>query len=440
MSKSIPATGPISMSQMASVWGGTAPHKFSEYYFNSSTLPLSGIPTNGKISLGNFRGRKIFSGSSYTSINAPSPILRIVISNNGTAAVSMRYTGNIYIYTISNNAWSQQTILTPSDSLTNNDSVWCYSLSISDDGNTLAATRHTGSINNNASYIFTVYYRSGTTWQEQTRISLPSTLSCCWNGAKLSADGNSLVVSYTGPGNGPYVDGRALLYIRTGTIWTLSKTFAGPSSTVSYGWISNISGDGNTIAVSGNDGGDSSVINPPVYVYVKQNDVWSSAITVQSAFSQTNAWGFATGHESINLSYDGTVLAISNPYESDLSAAYNPTTNYGGAVYFFYRNPNNTYTNTTRFVTGIDRGYYFGDTFKISYDGKTFAASIASYGLSGGGSAAGICDIWIQNGDGIWQRVNRISNSSYTTMSPDGLNIVTFPGNFFNYTSGTYIY
>ena len=48
----LPSSGPISMLQIATEFGGTAPHSLSEYY---GVAP--GVPTSGAISMANFYGK-----------------------------------------------------------------------------------------------------------------------------------------------------------------------------------------------------------------------------------------------------------------------------------------------------------------------------------------------------------------------------------------------
>lgn len=48
----LPASGPISLSQIAAEFGGTAPHSLSEYYGKAA-----GIPASGQISFSHFHGK-----------------------------------------------------------------------------------------------------------------------------------------------------------------------------------------------------------------------------------------------------------------------------------------------------------------------------------------------------------------------------------------------
>ena len=48
----LPASGPISLSQIAAEFGGTAPHSLSEYYGKAA-----GIPAAGAISFSHFHGK-----------------------------------------------------------------------------------------------------------------------------------------------------------------------------------------------------------------------------------------------------------------------------------------------------------------------------------------------------------------------------------------------
>lgn len=56
----LPASGQLSMSQIAAEFGGSVPHSLSEYYRGGGLVPNTpgnaGIPTSGAISLSNFYG------------------------------------------------------------------------------------------------------------------------------------------------------------------------------------------------------------------------------------------------------------------------------------------------------------------------------------------------------------------------------------------------
>ena len=54
----IPNSGPISLSDFATEFGGTAPHSMSEYYRNGANVPSnnSNVPTAGAFRFGQMRG------------------------------------------------------------------------------------------------------------------------------------------------------------------------------------------------------------------------------------------------------------------------------------------------------------------------------------------------------------------------------------------------
>ncbi len=66
----LPASGTITLSQIAAEFGGTAPHNLTEYYrggtYVANTPANSGIPTSGAIKLTDFYGASAFSAVSRT--------------------------------------------------------------------------------------------------------------------------------------------------------------------------------------------------------------------------------------------------------------------------------------------------------------------------------------------------------------------------------------
>ena len=183
--------------------------------------------------------------------------------------------GAVYVFTRASSVWTQEEFIKPSSS--DNSDNFGYSVSLSDDGNTLAVGAYledsdtTGintTTNNNAadSGAVFVYTRSGVAWAEESYIKASNTGASDNFGfsVALSNDGNTLAVGASGEASdtlgvnstanetGGTDTGAAYVYLRDTGTWTqksyLKATNTGTGDKFGH-WIA-ISGDGQTLAVS----------------------------------------------------------------------------------------------------------------------------------------------------------------------------------------------
>ncbi len=143
----------------------------------------------------------------------------VALNNDGATLAVGAYgeasnAGAVYVFVNSNGTWSQQTILTASNTATG--MHFGSSVSLSADGNTLVVgapyessnaigingdPNNTAATNSGAVYIFT---RSGATWTQQTYIKASNTINNSYFGTavSLSADASTLAVgAYGEPSN-----------------------------------------------------------------------------------------------------------------------------------------------------------------------------------------------------------------------------------------------
>lgn len=219
--------------------------------------------------------------------------------------------GSAYVFVKSGGVWGQQTKIDPPDGI--HGDFFGRFLSISGDGNTLAVSAVSGSVNPKMPYI---YVRSGSAWNLQSRLVLSDGENFNVNiGAfiALSSDGNTcgFLSKSTNPG--------MFLFERTGSMWTqTAKILTGfaPSS-------SHMSRDGKTcIAGSINTHGGTGTMGGKARVSVKRNGLWTSPIELMAADGQHDDWFGST----VLLNSDGTTAFISSS-DND--------TNRQGAIYIF---------------------------------------------------------------------------------------------------------
>ena len=200
--------------------------------------------------------------------------------NNSSANKS----GAVYVFTRSGDDWSQQAYIKASNSGVGDEFGW--SISLSDDGNTLAVgaidedgdstgvngeqTNNINTVDSGAAYVFT---RSGSTWSQQAYIKASNTgeNDLFGTAVSLSGDGNSLVVgarledsNATGVGgaqgnvNQNFNAGAVYFFTRNG-VWS-QQAYVKASNTGKddeFGTSVSLSDDGNSLVVGApnQDGG-----------------------------------------------------------------------------------------------------------------------------------------------------------------------------------------
>ena len=270
--------------------------------------------------------------------------------------------GAVYVFTRTGNRWSQQVYLKASnpgeagegDNFGDGDQFG-FSLSLSDDGNTLAAgatAEDSGFADNQA------------------------------DNSKMSA-------------------GAVYVFARNGTAWSqqaylkASNIDAGDQ----FGYSVSLNADGNVLAVGSYDeGGSSRVVDGPhdnmrngsgaVYIFARAAGAWKQTNYLKAA----NAEGGDSFGVSVSLSDDGNTLAAGSLDEDCLAAGINsaPCDNdrvsdtSTGAAYVFIRT-GNTWVQQAFFKQSNTRtrGDWFGARLALSGDGNTMVAGAT---LEDGGS------------------------------------------------------
>ncbi|TBR42445.1 integrin [Marinomonas agarivorans] len=255
--------------------------------------------------------------------------------------------GAVYVFTQTDGVWSQQSYIKPSNMGHRDD--FGYSLSLSNDGNRLLV---------------------GAPGESSSATGI--------NGDLLD---NSALRS-----------GAAYLFERTGTSWTQQTYFKASNTEASdgFGTRVNLSGDGNTIAVTAlGENSNSTGINGnqtnndhtglvnragAVYVFGFDGVNWSQQAYVKAS----NTLYAALFGQSLSLSDDGNTLAVGAIYEySNATGINGDQENYSasksGAAYVFSRTGITWSQQAYIKASNAEREDFFGHAIALSGDGKALA-------------------------------------------------------------------
>lgn len=369
--------------------------------------------------------------------------------------------GAVYVFTHTNNIWSQQAYIKASN--TEFSDYFGGSVALSADGSTLAigaggedsaATGINGNEADNsvcqtlgeggrcgdAGAVY-VYTRTGTTWTKQAYIKASNTdPEDLFSVVSLSGDGNTLVVTTTAEQssatgiNGDQTSnssismlgccaGAAYVFTRTADTWS-QQAYIKASNTNGgdqFGTDSDLSFDGSTLAISArlekssaigingdetlNDSVDASGTGSgAVYIFTRNITTWSQ----QAYIKASNTDGGDTFGRSLSISNDGNTLAVGATGESSSATGINGDQNdnsasYAGAVYIFTRTGGTTWSQQAYLKASNTQSHdHFGNKIALSGDGGTLVAS-SGYESS---SAVGV------NGDQIDNSLDIAGNFS----------------------------
>ena len=395
---------------------------FSDDCINSNSVSISGnlVEAIGYFKASNtdtndrFGASVSLSGDGKTlAVGAPQEDSNATGVNGDQTDNSTESVGAVYVFSLSGKTWSQQAYLKGPDSYTD---VFGYSLSLSDDGNTLAVGAYgddsdaTG-INNNgggsagnsgAAYIFS---RSGVTWSQQAYIKASNSESgdhFGWS-VSISADGNTLAVgAYLEDSNATGIDGdqtnndvnngvssgAVYVFSRSGATWSQQAYLKASNAEANdeFGYSVSLSADGNTMAVgapfedsnaTGIDGDqtdNSGNGNGAVYVFSRSGSTWSQQAYLKSnVTNQRDRFGWA-----VSMSSDGNTLGIGAwAQESNATGINgdqaNNTADNSGAAYVFNRSGTTWSQHAFVKASNTDTNDYFGHSLNLSADGNTLA-------------------------------------------------------------------
>ncbi|BBM04140.1 integrin [Microbulbifer sp. GL-2] len=308
--------------------------------------------------------------------------------------------------------WAQQAYLKASN--TDSGDYFGYSVSLSDDGDTLAvaavsessnATGIDGDQSNNdasnsgAVYVFT---RTSTTWIQQAYIKASNTdgYDIFGNSISLSGDGNTLAVAaYQEGSNATGIDGdqsnndavnsgAVYVFVRIGATWA-QQTYLKASNTNEGGLFGNsvsLSSDGDTLAVAavgdnsnaigidGDQSNNDAFFSGAVYMFARTGASWAQSAYVKA--SNTDDEDFFGS--SISLSGDGSTLAVGARREDSNATGIDGDQNnndapVSGAVYVFVRTGATWAQQAYIKASNTDYQDSFGFSISLSGDGNTLA-------------------------------------------------------------------
>jgi cysteine-rich repeat protein len=339
-----------------------------------------------------------------------------------------------------------------------------WSLALSGDGSTLAiGAPHedggTGGINSDPPNTFAsqagavyVFARIGAVWAQQAYVKVPNPEAYDYFGSSvsLSSDGNTLAVGApqaTGWSDSTGKQGAAYVFIRNGDVWSQQALVeaSNPAKNDLFGQEVALSGDGNTLAVGapgedstatgvgGNQDDNSMEAAGAVYVFARNDGVWSQQAYVKASNTPTDSMHGDEFGTSVALSGDGNTLAVAARFESSNATGIDgnqadDSAPWAGAVYVFVRDGVDWSQQVYVKASNTEFADQFGSSVALSGNGDTLAVGANGEDSNATGvngdqddnsvNYAGAVYVFVRNG-GVWSQQAYIKASNTDTDMPD---------------------
>jgi hypothetical protein len=194
--------------------------------------------------------------------------------------------GAAYVYVRNGTTWTEQAKLLGSDS----DALDHFGASVAIAGDTIVVGGDIG----NVAYVFV---RNGTTWVEQTRLTAASIGSVDNFGGSVAISGETVIVGAEreAPGGGSNGPGAALVFVRDGTMWTLQDTLfsADGQDGDDFGAAVALDGDVALIGAPSHDPGGAQNAGA-AYVFARSGSTWTEqAKLVPADITAFDAFGYS---------------------------------------------------------------------------------------------------------------------------------------------------
>jgi hypothetical protein len=280
--------------------------------------------------------------------------MSIALSSDGNTALigssvagPSQNSGAVWVFTRSGSTWTEQQEITSPDGSTE----FGFRVALSNDG----ATAAIADLNNDGDLAGVyVYAKSGGTWSQQQKLSQASDQFLFGVSLALSGDGNTLVAGDTSNGSGGAGDYR--VFVRSGTTWSRQAILALPNGD-GPGHNAALSGDGNTVVVTG---------NTATYVYVRGGSAWSEVQTLTHADGSSVASNNEAG--ALVLSASGAVVFVNG---SDSSST--------GPTLFQFAKSGSSWSEVGS--TATPTGYGNSAGLALSQDASTLVVADSCAGL-----------------------------------------------------------
>ena len=267
--------------------------------------------------------------------------------------------GSVYVFSHSNNTWTEQAKLTANDTAT--DDKFGFSMAL--DGDTALIGSGSGTGNHaygggggvGSAYIL---IRDGDIWSLQAKLTADDPAADDYFGVSVALSGDTALIGADRDDDAGTNAGSAYVFIRNGTAWSLQKKLIANNTAAGdrFGSALALSGDTAFIGAARNGADPSSV-----YVFIRNNGIWTQQQDELSTNVPYDRFGSS-------IALDGDTALIGAPWNPNSSS---------GSAYVFKHN-GTLWTQQAELSTNVPYDW-FGNSVALSGDTALIGAN-GSYG------------------------------------------------------------
>jgi FG-GAP repeat/Concanavalin A-like lectin/glucanases superfamily len=211
--------------------------------------------------------------------------------------------GSAYVFTRSGSVWSQQAELTASDASTGD---WFgHAVSLSGDTVVVGAYRDDDAgTNAGATYVFD---RSASVWSQQSKLIASGVTADDWFGSSVAIEADSLVVGAPQHDGAGTNRGAAYVFTRSAAVWTEQASLsAGLADGDLFGGSVAISGD--TAVVGSHLADPAGSASGTALVFTRSGTIWSEQASLVASDGAVN------DYFGLSVSIEGDLIAVGAPF------------------------------------------------------------------------------------------------------------------------------
>jgi hypothetical protein len=229
------------------------------------------------------------------SVDIDSSGTRIIVGAYGASVNGFTSAGKAYIFVRSGTTWTQEAVLTASDTVANTYSFgFCVSIDSTGTRTVVGAIYAKAGTVGNAGQAY-VFSRSGTTWTEEAKLSEGAN-AAAWasfgEAIDISSDGVRIVVgAKTASPSGQSSAGRAYVFSRSGTTWTQEAVLTASDIAANgyFGKGVSITNDGSRLVIGARGAAPSGLtLAGQAYVFSRSGTTWTQEAILTAGDKATN--------------------------------------------------------------------------------------------------------------------------------------------------------
>jgi len=217
--------------------------------------------------------------------------------------------GSAYVFTRSGTSWSQQAKLTAADGAAGD----VFSISVALSGDMVVIGADLGDEkgeNSGAAYVFT---RSGSTWSQQAKLTAADGAAGDLFGIRIALSGDTAVIGAARDDDKGDNSGAAYVFIRSGTTWNQQAKLTATDGAANDRFGTRVALSGNTAVIGAILDDDNSDNSGSAYVFTRSGTSWSQQAKLAAADSATHdvfGWSVALSGDTVVIGAPTSIVEL----------------------------------------------------------------------------------------------------------------------------------